>query len=103
MACRVRIQPTAETELQAIVAYLMAFGPGTAAAFLDAWEAMLVSLRDGAIEHRLSRFMPLARLGYHSVLAKGYIALYFEEDENVVSAHVFHQSQDYANLVVRGV
>jgi len=103
MACRVRIQPTAEAELQAIVAYLMAFGPGTAAAFLDAWETMLVSLRDGTIEHRLSRFVPLARLGYHSVLVKGCLALYFKEGDDIVIAHVFHQSQDYANLVVRGV
>ena len=103
MACRVRIQQTAETELQAIVAYLVAFGPGTAAAFLDAWEAMLVSLRDGTVEHRLSRFVPLARLGYHSVLVKGYLALYFEEGDDVVIAHVVHRSQDYAGLVVRGV
>jgi len=29
--------------------------------------------------------------------------LYFKEGDDIVIAHVFHQSQDYANLVVRGV
>ena len=103
MACRVRIQPTAERELDAIVAYLAAFGQATASAFLNAWESMLVSLRDGTVDYRLSRFLPLAQLGYHSVLVKSYVVLYFKDGEDVVIAHVFHQSQDYAKLVEYGL
>lgn len=103
MAYSVRIQPTAERELDAIVGYLAAFGVATASSFLDSWEKTLESLRDGTIEYRLSRFLPLARLGYHSVLVKGYVALYFKDEYEIVLAHVFHQSQDYANIVINGL
>ena len=102
MACEVRIQPTALRELEGVVEYLLAFGQGTASSFLDEWEAMIEGLRDGVVEHRLSRFEPLARLGYHTVLVKGYVVLFFNEDDKVVVAHLFHQSQDYANIVLNG-
>ena len=100
MACRVRIQPSALRELEGIVKYLLGFGSNTAAAFLDEWENAINCLRDGSVKHRLSRFEPLARLGYHTILVKGYIALYFKEGDDVVIAHIFHQSQDYANIVL---
>lgn len=74
MACRVRIQPTALRELEGTVEYLLGFGPNTASAFLDEWENVIECLKDGSVEHRLSRFEPLAKLGYHTVLVKGYIA-----------------------------
>ena len=102
MAFKVRIQPTAQRELDATVSYLLGFGPNTAAAFLDDWERMLTRLRDGNVEH-LSRFLPLARLGYHSVLVGNYIALYFVEGDVAVIAHLLHQSQDYATLVLQGL
>lgn len=82
--------------------YLAGFGPQTAASFLDEWERMLARLRDGDIEHRLSRFDILARLGYHTVLVKGYIVLFFKEENSIVIAHLFHQSQDYANIILNG-
>ena len=103
MACKVRIQPTAERELDAIVTYLAAFGPETASSFLDAWEEMLVSLRNGTVNYRLPRFLPLARLGYHLVLVKSYVALYFKDGDDVVIAHIFHQSQDYATIADEGL
>ena len=102
MACRVRIQPTALRELEGTVEYLLGFGPNTASAFLDEWENVIECLKDGSVEHRLSRVEPLAKLGYHTVLVKGYIALYFKEEEDVVIAHLFHQSQDYASIVLNG-
>lgn len=89
MACRVRIQPTALRELEGTVEYLLGFGPNTASAFLDEWENVIECLKDGSVEHRLSRFEPLAKLGYHTVLVKGYIALYFKEGEDVVIAHLY--------------
>lgn len=101
--CNVNIQPTAERELESIVQYLLAFGPHTAASFLDAWQHTIEELRDGVVEHRLSRFETLARLGYHTVLVKGYVVLYFREIDGVVIAHLFHQSQDYANIVLNGI
>ncbi len=102
MACEVRIQPTALRELEDIVAYLSVFGSNTAKSFLDAWESALTGLRDGIVERRLSRFDVLARLGYHTILVKGYVALYFQERDTVVVAHLFHQSQDYASIVLNG-
>lgn len=102
MACNVRIQPTALRELESIVDYLTGSGPMTAASFLDEWEAMLEGLRDGIVAYRLSRFDVLARLGYHTVLVKGYIVLYFKEADDIVIAHLFHQSQDYASIVLNG-
>ena len=103
MACEVKIQPTALRELGSIVAYLADFGPNTAASFLDEWESALEGLREESLVHHLSRFDVLARLGYHTVLIKGYVALYFIEDGSVVIAHLFHQSQDYANIVLDGM
>ena len=103
MACRVKIQPTASKELEGIVAYLPSFGPNTAASFLNEWENALERLREESVIHRLSRFDILARLGYYAILIKGYIALYFIEGGDVVIAHLFHQSQDYANIVLNGI
>lgn len=102
MACSVRIQPTALRELENIVDYLSAFGPSTVSSFLDEWEGALEELRDGIVKHRLSRFDALARLGYHTILVKGYIALYFKDEDGIVVAHIFHQSQDYAGIVLNG-
>ena len=89
MACRVRILPSALDELDSTVSYLHNFGPNTASEFINEWENVIERLRDGLIEHRLSRFEPLARLGYHTVLVKGYIVLYLKEKEDVVIAPSF--------------
>lgn len=102
MACRVRIQPTALRELENAVEYLLAFGSNTASAFLGEWENVIECLKDGSVEHRLSRFETLARLGYYTVLVKGYIALYFRKGDDIVIAHLFHQSQDYVSIVLNG-
>lgn len=102
MACRVRIQPTALRELESTVEYLLGFGPNTASTFLAERESTIEHLHDGSVEHRLSRFESLARLGYHTVPVKGYIALYFKEKNDVVIAHLFHQSQDYTSIVLNG-
>lgn len=102
MVYRVRIQPTALRELESTVEYLLGFGSNTASTFLNEWEKTLKSLCDGKVEHRISRFETLAQLGYHTVLVKGYIALYFKDGSDVVIAHIFHQSQDYASIVLNG-
>lgn len=102
MAYNVRIQPSALIELDEIVSYLMAFGPHTAQSFLDNWEAMLDELRDGIAEHALSKFEVLAKLGYRTAFVKNYIVLFFKEEDTLTVAHIFHQSQDYARLVLNG-
>lgn len=102
MACKVKIQPTALRELEGAVEYLSSFGPNTVSSFLHEWEILIENLRAGIVKHRLSRFDALARLGYHTVFVKGYIALYFMENEDIVIAHFFHQTQDYASIVLNG-
>ena len=102
MVCEVRIQPTALGELERTIEYLFNFGPNTVSAFLDEWENTIERLRDRSVEHRLSRLESLARLGYHTVLVKSYIVLYFNEGDDVVIAHLFHQSRDYASIVLNG-
>lgn len=100
MVCNVRIQPTAVKELEGIVSYLTVFISQAAEEFLNKWEQMLEELRDGMVEHRFSRFPVLARLGYHTIIIGDYIVLYFKDGNAVVIARIFHQSQDYANIVV---
>ena len=102
MACDVRILPSALMELESAVAYLAEMDPSAASSFLEAWEGVLEDLRSGVVEHRLSRFEVLARLGYRTVLFGRYVVLYVKEEDDVVIAHLFHQSQDYANIVLRG-
>lgn len=103
MKSNVRLQPTANIELEGIVSYLLAFGLSSAQSFLDAWQNVLEELQDNIVEHRLSRFPVLARLGYHTVLVNDYVVLYFKENDCIVIAHIFHQSQDYANIVIHGL
>ncbi len=103
MTCEVRIQPTAQKELESIVAYLSSLGLGAARSFLGEWETAIEGLRDGVVEHRLSRFETLARLGYRTIIVGSYIILYFKEGDVAIVAHLFHQSQDYANIVLNGL
>ena len=47
----------------------------------------------------LSRIPELAAHGFRPVLVNNYVALIVIKEETVYVAHVFHQTQDYANLV----
>lgn len=94
--------PSAAKELEGTVSYLNAFGPEAAKAFLKSWERLLDELKDGAVAHGLSRFPTLARLGYRTALVGNYVVLYYIEKNDRVIAHVFHQSQDYASIVLHG-
>lgn len=99
-----RIQPTALRELEDIVIYLSSFGSATVKSFLAEWEKTLEELRSGTVKHRLSRMDILVQLGYRTVLLGGYVVLFFQDgNDMIVVAHLFHQSQDYANLVLRGI
>lgn len=84
--------------------YLSSFGSATVKSFLAEWEKTLEELRSGTVKHRLSRMDVLARLGYRTVLLGGYVVLFFQDGNGmIVVAHLFHQSQDHANLVLRGI
>lgn len=99
MALNVRVLPEAENELDEIAAYLAGHGPNTLKNFLDKYEEQLDHLATGSIDYGLSKLPELARLGYKSCHINSYIMLYFIEKDELVVAHIFHRSQDYARLV----
>ena len=100
MTFRIRIQNTALMELDSVIAFLDARDSKSASRFFEAFQELLTRLKDGLVEYRLSRFGTLARLGYHTALVGDYVVLYFRRDEEVVVAHLFHQSQDYETLLI---
>lgn len=99
MAYSVRMQPGAEAEVDGIVDYLLGHGPATASRFLDALEAQIGLLSSGTIDYGLSKLPEIATLGYHSCHVGSYVMLYFIEGDDLVIAHVFHQTRDYARLL----
>ena len=101
MASRALILPSAEREVEAIVDYLAGFGPQTARHFTTAYRRQLELLTSGVVDYGLSRMPELAELGYHACRVNTYVMLYCYEGDAVVVAHVFHQSQDYARLVLK--
>ena len=100
MACyNVEILSTALAEFDEIVEYLSSYDNKTALKFKDDWYACIDSMKDGIVEYGLSRFENLAGAGYHSIFFNKYVLLYFKSDDTKVIAHIFHQKQDYANLI----
>ena len=99
MAYSVRILPSAEDEVESIIAYLASHGTSTARRFVAEYRKQLELLASDVVDYGLSKLPELAALGYHSCLVNTYVLLYYYEGDAVVIAHVFHQSQDYARLV----
>lgn len=100
MASDVRILPSAEEEVAEIVAYLAGFSRDAARGFLEAYEERLELLASGTLDYALSHLPELAELGYHACRVRSYVMLYYHDGDDVVIAHVFHSSSDYARLVL---
>lgn len=94
-----RILETANHELEDIVSYLASHGKHTAEAFINEYAKQLDLICSGTVSYGLSRMPELALLGYRTALVGSYGILYYFENDFVVVAHIFHQSQDYAALV----
>lgn len=101
MAYRVTIAAEAAREYEQIVSYLSGILNSKQAAqgFADEFARQVESVRANPEIHALSRMPELAARGYRPLLVNRYIALYKVVGEEVVIAHIFHQSQDYAKLV----
>lgn len=101
MGYRRRILPRAEAELEEIVSYLSnALGsPGAAKTFLDDFVSQVDTLCEHPHMRPLSHLPELVELGYRSAPVGNYLFLYRVVDDEIVIAHTFHQSQDYARLV----
>lgn len=100
MVFRPRILPTARDELEDIVAYLSGHGAHTARRFTNEYRRQVGLLASGVVDYGLSNLPELAALGYHACLVNSYVMLYYYTDDEVVVAHIFHQSRDYARLVI---
>lgn len=100
MAYNVKILLTAEQEVDDIVEYLMGHGVNTARRFLAKYRQQLEILQSGVADYGLSFLRELRGLGYHACSVNSYVMLYYYEGSDVEIAHVFHQSQDYASLVI---
>lgn len=95
------VSETAEDELRLINEHLSFYSVGTADSFVDAVEDKISMLKEGVVEFPAARDPDLAQAGFHIALVKSYLMLYTVDDGgDVYVAHVFHQSQDYAALVV---
>ncbi len=100
MACNVRILPTAEREVAEIVEYLARHGQNTVRRFVSKYRLQLELLQSGTVDFGLSALPALAELGYHACRVNSYVLLYYREGDDIVIAHVFHQSRDYARLAL---
>lgn len=100
MASDVRILPSAQEELENIVAYLAAHGREAAKKFLSDWKEHLALLGSGTVEYALSHLPELAKLGYRAFRVESYVVLYYRDGQDAVIAHIFHHRQDYARLVI---
>ena len=98
---KVTVTDMATQQLELITEYLSVFGPATARSFALEYDRIWKLLADGTVELPLARDSKLAQAGYRFALIKNYILLYrvITPDEILIT-HVFHQSQDYAKLVV---
>ena len=99
MAYQLNIQPTAQAEADIILEYLMMKSEKGADKFYKDLHKTYCTLKEGIVNYGLSRFPDLALQGYHSVLFNNYVMLYLEEEGVRTIVHIFHQKQDYANLI----
>ncbi len=99
MAYKISFQKTAINEFDQIVAYLAQQSMNAASKFKDEWFDCLDALKEGTVDYGLSRFPKLASQGYHAVYFSNYVMLYFQSEDTRTIAHVFHQRQNYFNII----
>jgi plasmid stabilization system protein ParE len=73
--------------------------PIAASDFLDELFYQLNLVCENPYIFAVSNFPKLKALSYRVFFVKKYIGLYKVVEDAVVFAHIFHQTQDYANLV----
>ena len=95
------VSDTARSELRLITEYLAVFSRNTAVSFVREFDDKIKTLEEGVVEYPIARQPELSAMGFRIALVKSYLMLYTVDDGgDVYVAHVFHQSQDYAALVV---
>lgn len=103
MPARLVITADAALELVSIVDYIKEdLGtPATADSFVSEFRRIARLVCSFPESKPLCPDPYLSSRGYRSFRVKGYIALYLYSGDIVYVDHVFHQSQDYAAIVVQ--
>ncbi|WP_195419892.1 type II toxin-antitoxin system RelE/ParE family toxin [Collinsella sp. D33t1_170424_A12] len=101
MGYRLSITREAQREYRDIVSYLVDVlkSPRAARHFMAEFDAQVESVRNYPEAFSLCHLPELAARGYRSASVMRYTFLYTVRADEVIIAHVFHQSQDYARLV----
>lgn len=101
MGYRLSIAREAQREYRDIVSYLVNVvkSPQTAHHFMMEFDAKVESVRSHPDACSLCHLPELAARGYRPASVMRYTLLYTVRGDDVVIAHIFHQSQDYARLV----
>ena len=101
MAYKVVFDDSAIVEYVEIVDYLVATKSSKTAAknFVDKMQKILSLIEANPENFGLIKFKQFKKLGFHKVNINNYLMLYKVKSNKVYIKHIFHQSQDYANLV----
>lgn len=101
MACSYILLECAQRDYEDIVRYLaLNLGsPKAARRFADEFDKQMRLVCETPELYALLRFPELAKLGYKPLPILRYIALYTVKNGQIVVAHIFHQTQDYAKYV----
>ena len=101
MAYKRVILSQAQIEYKEIVSYLTTIlkSPQAARNFIDEFTRQIDMICENPDLFGLSRIPELAAHGYRPIFVNNYVALIVIKEETVYVAHVFHQTQDYVNLV----
>ena len=101
MGYKPSITREAQREYRSIVAYLVDAlkSPQAARHFISEFESKVDIVRNHPETYALCHLPELAARGYRSASVMRYTFLYKVSDDEIIIAHIFHQSQDYARLV----
>lgn len=101
MGYKLSIAHEAQREYRDIVSYLVDVlkSPQAAPHFMDEFDVKMEAVRDNPEAFSHCHLSELAARGYRAVPVMRYKLLYKVSGDEVVIAHIFHQSQDYARLV----
>ena len=101
MAYRVVVMKTAEEDLSLAVSYVsrVSVRSGAVGDLLDAFDVMLERLESYPFLYPVSENQRLSKEGYRKASFGNYLVLYKVDKDLVKVAHIFHQRQNYAELV----
>lgn len=102
MACsKVVILDQAKREFEEIVFYLAKIldSPQAALGFVKEFDEQVEAVRNNPKLYAISRMPELAAANRRVALLSSYLFIYTAEEDTVFIEHLFHQSQNYSQLI----